>query len=118
MDIQKTASELRTEGQRLMAQGKKLIEAAEVLDGGESRLFIGVSNPLARAIGAEPIAHGARIGTRLEQVLELLTANGPMAGGAILKETKMPRGTLYNIFRDKGKFEQTEQGLWKIKEAK
>ena|SRR5437868_2339352 len=95
-----TADELRQLANRYKEAAKKLLEAADVLEGMES------------ANGS--INRPRRTGTRYEQLVNFLRNHGPSFRKEILARSGLPQGTLSAMLTRKN-FDQDGEGRWKPK---
>jgi hypothetical protein len=105
------AANIRTQARRLQAAAEKLLEAADILDGGEQNTPL-----LASTLGNQLSSDEAEIApSRREQIIHLLQAQGPMRSKDIMDRTGIPRGTIGFVLRDKDTFDQDNMERWFLK---
>jgi hypothetical protein len=68
------------------------------------------------ASGTHPRRHPQKSGRRGEAI-KFLKEHGPTKTGEIVKQTKIPAGTIGYLLRDKSIFVRDAQGRWSLKTA-
>jgi hypothetical protein len=106
-----TGEQLREQARRFEQAARKLLEAADVLDGVVNRNgnLVSVKRPRTML--------KVRKGTRADHLRTFLRQRGPSTRKEIIEATKFPLGTINYLLKEKRGFVRDTDGKWTIKAA-
>lgn len=108
MEDQKFSSaDIRDRARKLQAEAKRLLEMADALD----ELMGPVRNGRIHETGAFILPRRGRINEMIAMLKE-----EPLPAKEIVARMKVSRGAVYAWLKDRGLFESTPDGKWKLKD--
>lgn len=90
--------------------------ADELLKKNGPHVDMPVPAPLAHLVPIAPKPSRVPLFQRRHVLKEYLAASGPATRGQILKDTGIPAGTLSALLLERTDFEQTDEGLWAVRQ--